>query len=414
MATTIDTRTTRPGPTTTAPDFAAVYGSHLPAVHRFVRSRVPDSAEADDVTSDVFVRAWRAWDRFDPARGPVEPWLFTIAARTVADWWRSRRPEPVDTRRATDLPVDSSAGPEPQLLQQELLIALGTALGALSDREREGLALRFAARLSSEHIGQVLGTSPAAAKQMLHRAILKLRDLTTPGVTGSAANLEAVVDDVLVRGHAAMGDSELHGLLVHAIALHETPVPDDLSNRVADCIACEERPDHGEGVGSGAGGRRGMFAGGLVGLVMYGPVCLACGMPWAAAIMGMLGLGSASLWIHEVSLVTAPIITFLAWRGYRRHRRALGFRLALVGAAILLFHTALHVGLRAASSVHPADMGGITRFLHDLGTSGWFGATDTIGGGLVLVGALIHLAHMRAWRTTQAQGIQPYLAIEKV
>ncbi len=420
MRTTTDTTTTLTQTTSNpvAPDFAQVYGDHLTAVHRFVRARVPDHAEADDVTSDVFVRAWRAWDRFDPSRGPVEPWLFTIAARTVADWWRGRRPEPVDVTGQVTLAADHDAGPEPQALREELLVALGAALGDLSDREREGLALRFAARLSSHHIAQVLGTSPDAAKQMLHRAIVKLRDLAVPGLgtLGSPADLEAVVDDVVARGHRAMHDSELHALLVHAMALHETEVPDDLSSRVADCIACDERP---EGATRGtaaattadAGSRRGMFAGGLAGLVMYGPVCLACGMPWAAAVLGMLGFGSATFWIHEVALVTAPVITFLAWRGYRRHRRAVGFRIALVGAVILLFHAALHLGLRLGSSVHPADLGSAPRFLFDLGTSSWFGTTNAIGGALVVVGALVHLALMRTWRTQQLGGVQPYLAI---
>lgn len=417
MTTTIDRpshRRARGSAPDRAPDFAEVYGEHLAGVHRFVRSRIPDRTEADDVTSDVFVRAWRAWDRFDPDRGPVAPWLFTIAARTVADWWRGRGPEPVDVAARFDV-ADGGVGPERQVLQTELLAALGAALGELSDREREGLALRFAARLSSDHIAVVLGTSPAAAKQMLHRAIVRLRDLTLPAGAdrGPVADLEAMVDDVLVRGHASLGDSDLHGLLVHAMALHEAPVPDDLSARVADCIACEERPD-ADTTDVDVESRRSLFAGGLVGLVMYGPVCLACGMPWAAALMGMLGLGSAGLWIHEASLVTAPIITFLAWRGYRRHRRALGFRLALVGAAILLVHTTMHVGLRLASNVHPTDLNDLTRALYDLGSSSWFGATDVIGGGLVMIGALVHLAHMRTWRRAQAHGVHSYVAITNV
>lgn len=410
MATSTDrTTTTRDG--ATPPDFSDVYAAQLAPVWRFVRARIPDHAEAHDVTSDVFVRAWRAWGRFDPTRGPVEPWLFTIAARAVADWHRARRPEPVDATDAATATTDGAGDPEPAALKAELLAALGDALADLSDREREGLALRFAARLSSTHVAEVLGTSPEAAKQMLHRAIGKLRDRTlgaAPRRSTTVADLEAVVDDVLARGHATLATSELHGLLVHMAALHEPAVPEDLSPRVAECISCEVETDTTTETPS----RRGVVGGGIAGLLLYGPACLACGIPWAGALLGLLGLGSAGLVVHEATLVTAPIVAWLAWRGYRRHGRPLGYRLALAGALVLLFHTGLHVGLRVAESVHPATMGSTMRFLFDTARSSWFGLTDVVGGMLVVVGALVHLVHLRAWRANEALGLQRHLVIE--
>src|SRR5438445_10670936 len=60
------------------PDFADVYREQLLPVWRYVRSRIPDRHEAEDVTSDVFARAWRSWGRFDAGRGPVAPWLLSI------------------------------------------------------------------------------------------------------------------------------------------------------------------------------------------------------------------------------------------------------------------------------------------------------------------------------------------------
>ncbi len=68
-------------------DFADVYRAQLAPVWRYVRSRVPNHHEAQDVTSEVFARAWRSWGRFDPKR-EVTPWLLRIAQRTVHDWLR--------------------------------------------------------------------------------------------------------------------------------------------------------------------------------------------------------------------------------------------------------------------------------------------------------------------------------------
>lgn len=160
------TASTTPSTTVSAPDFADVYAEHLDRVWRFVRARVPDHHEAHDVTSDVFVRAWRSWDRFDPARGAVEPWLFTIAHRTVTDWYRRRRSEPVGPDQLEG--ADAAAGPEGEALRDELLVQLGRALETLQPRERDALALRFAARLTSAHIARVLGTTEGAAKMMVH------------------------------------------------------------------------------------------------------------------------------------------------------------------------------------------------------------------------------------------------------
>jgi RNA polymerase sigma-70 factor (ECF subfamily) len=70
------------------PDFADVYQGQLASVWRYVRSRVPNHHEAEDVTSEVFARAWRSWGRFDPRRGGIAPWLLRIAQRTVQDWLR--------------------------------------------------------------------------------------------------------------------------------------------------------------------------------------------------------------------------------------------------------------------------------------------------------------------------------------
>lgn len=138
-------------PEATSIDYADVYRDQVDAVWRFVRSRVPTHHDAHDVTADVFVRAWRAWDRFDPARGAVEPWLFTIARRTVADWWRKQ--QRTGPNRSGRLEVAEPAAIEDGLVRAELLGGLAVALAGLSQRERDALALRFAAQLSMRHIG---------------------------------------------------------------------------------------------------------------------------------------------------------------------------------------------------------------------------------------------------------------------
>jgi len=157
---------------------AEVYEQHLASVWRYVRARVPDHADAEDATSEVFARAARGWDRYDPAKGAVGAWLAGIAHHVVADWWR---------RRSTEGPVDDAEHPDTAAPQEDQPDQIAEArvdaeevrrhLHVLTDRERDALALRFGSDLSSAEVGAVLGISDAGARMLVHRAVAKLREV---------------------------------------------------------------------------------------------------------------------------------------------------------------------------------------------------------------------------------------------
>lgn len=160
-----------------AEDLAEVYAEHLAPVWRFVRARVPSHTDAEDVTSEVFTRAVRAWGRYDEQRGSVGAWLLGIAQHVVADWWRRRGREV--SWDQIDVPAEPSSASEPD--PEEL--ALGRAareelrsnLGSLTDKERDAVALRFRAGLKAAEVGAALGVSETAARMLVYRAVKKLR-----------------------------------------------------------------------------------------------------------------------------------------------------------------------------------------------------------------------------------------------
>lgn len=157
---------------------AGVYEQHLASVWRYVRARVPDHADAEDATSEVFARAARGWHRYDASKGSVGAWLAGIAHHVVADWWRGR---------AMEEPVADPPSPAPNADPNEAVDARIDAarvhehLGALTDRERDALALRFAAGLDSTEVGAVLGISDAGARMLVYRAVNKLRAVMSDG-----------------------------------------------------------------------------------------------------------------------------------------------------------------------------------------------------------------------------------------
>ena len=165
---------------TAAGGFAEVYAEHVTPVWRYVRLRLPTDVDAEDVTSQVFERAMRSWDRFDPTRGSIGGWLVGIARHTVADWWR---------RAGRELPTDlSPAGggareqvaeddPESEVLRRLSGDEVRRRLGHLTAREREAVALRFGSELNSTEIAAVLGVTPSAARMLVHRAVRRLREV---------------------------------------------------------------------------------------------------------------------------------------------------------------------------------------------------------------------------------------------
>jgi RNA polymerase sigma-70 factor (ECF subfamily) len=78
------------------PDAAlrAAYDAHGPELYRFARRALGDDGQAEDAVQEAFVRAWRASDRYDPARASQRTWLFAILRNVVIDQVRARRSRP--------------------------------------------------------------------------------------------------------------------------------------------------------------------------------------------------------------------------------------------------------------------------------------------------------------------------------
>ena len=153
--------------------FEALYRSSRDDVYAYVAGLLRDRGAAEEVTATAFERAYRKRARFDPRRGSGRAWLFGIARNAALDELRRRK-------RHTELaaePIDlDELGAQEDAEQREARLLLTTALGELSPRERELVALKFFAGLSNAEIGAVVGISESNAGTRLHRTLEKLRE----------------------------------------------------------------------------------------------------------------------------------------------------------------------------------------------------------------------------------------------
>lgn len=158
-----------------AGDFSAIYDEHVWRVFGFFAYRTHGRADAEDLTQQTFERAFRSWGRYDPSQASVETWLIAIARNLLIDHYRadrSARSEPLD-----DVDADrQTLLAEPETPELGLEPDLERALAALSDRERDLIALRFGGDLSGPEIAALTGLSLANVQQILSRSLRRMRD----------------------------------------------------------------------------------------------------------------------------------------------------------------------------------------------------------------------------------------------
>jgi RNA polymerase sigma-70 factor (ECF subfamily) len=171
---------------------------------------------AEDLTQEVFMRVYRARNRYVPG-AKFSTWLFTIAGNVASNALRtkSRRkevnlaPRPNDSApQSLDAVALAASGlmPTRQLDKAELCNAVQQAVGSLSDRQRMAVLLAKFEHMSYVDIGAVMDMSPQAVKSLLSRARTNLRESLQPYLDRGAP-ISGLTSDSTNDSHAAAGES---------------------------------------------------------------------------------------------------------------------------------------------------------------------------------------------------------------
>jgi len=158
-------------------DFEAWFHEFRPVVYRYVRFRVATREVAEDITSEVFLKALRAFRRYDASRASPRTWLLRIARNAVTDHLRSLRRRSslhVSLDRVPDLVADQPSQEE-RILREERIQALLNAAATLKVADQEVLSLRYGAGLTNQEIAEALGITDNAVAVRIHRALARLR-----------------------------------------------------------------------------------------------------------------------------------------------------------------------------------------------------------------------------------------------
>jgi RNA polymerase sigma-70 factor (ECF subfamily) len=155
------------------PAFEELYREYVNRVYAFLRSQLGNAQDAEDVTSQVFMKAYEAYGRYEARHETPTAWLFRIARNAALDHHRKAgRKERLE--RAVSREAVPSA--DPQVLAEERILyrELLDAVARMPARHREVLGLRHSG-LSFLEVGRLMECSEEAAKMLYHRAVRALR-----------------------------------------------------------------------------------------------------------------------------------------------------------------------------------------------------------------------------------------------
>jgi RNA polymerase sigma-70 factor (ECF subfamily) len=155
-------------------EFGALYDRHFQQIYRFVYSRVREQTAAEDVTSEVFIKALKAMPRYQETGRPFAAWLYQIAVNAIADRYRTLRP----THALDDFHDLSVGGPaiEEQAAQRDEIRRIWRLVEELPLQQRTALVLKFQEDMKIEDIAVAMGKTPGAVKLLIHRGVSRLRE----------------------------------------------------------------------------------------------------------------------------------------------------------------------------------------------------------------------------------------------
>jgi RNA polymerase sigma-70 factor, ECF subfamily len=166
-------------------DFSELYRAHLKDVYSYAYYRVGNHHDAEDLTEQTFLQAYRHYERAvaESDGRPLRPWLIRIAHNLAANLYRdrSRKPqtpiEDTDTLRTTHTTEDLVEG-------RDELARILEGVKELPDDRREALIMRFALGMDNREIARAMGKTDGATKVLLHRAIKQLEEIVATRQSG--------------------------------------------------------------------------------------------------------------------------------------------------------------------------------------------------------------------------------------
>lgn len=148
-------------------------------IYRLVCYKVGNSEDAQELTQDTFLRAFRSLERYQDTGASFKTYLGRIALNLVTDFWRKkgRAPQIVDIAEYQEPLSDSAAKPDEAAISAEQQQEIVGLISSLPNDQRQAVELRIVAGLSVREAANIMGKTEPALKMLQQRALKNLRKL---------------------------------------------------------------------------------------------------------------------------------------------------------------------------------------------------------------------------------------------
>lgn len=156
-------------------DCGFIYTQYRDKVFGFVRSKLFNRTEAEDVVQTVFLKVYSNLDKYDETKASLSTWIYTITRNTVYDYLKEKRDHPV--LELFENTVDSEEEPDDLILNNETLEELACALQKLPQDQRDIIILIYYKNLNRRKVAQMFGMTYGQLRYLHDKAMKRLGEL---------------------------------------------------------------------------------------------------------------------------------------------------------------------------------------------------------------------------------------------
>jgi RNA polymerase sigma-70 factor, ECF subfamily len=154
---------------------AGIYDRYAPAIYRYLYRYLGDAAQAEDLTSEVFMRLVQVLNTPRAPRDHLQGWLFRVAHNLATDWYR--REARMVSVNVEDVSLSVGSSPQELAVEHQTRQHLRSALRELTPEQQQVILLRFGEGLRVKEVSRMMGKSEGAIKILQHRGLKRLRKI---------------------------------------------------------------------------------------------------------------------------------------------------------------------------------------------------------------------------------------------
>lgn len=154
--------------------FGLLYDHYMPQIFRFIYLKVSHREEAEDLTHQVFMKAWQNITNYEEQGFPFSSWLYQISRNQVIDYYRQKKPQLDIELVKENLFIDTLPDTDQKLEFNKII----KTLNKLTQEQKDVIIMHFINDQSIKEIANILKKSEGAIRLLQHRALNRLKKIT--------------------------------------------------------------------------------------------------------------------------------------------------------------------------------------------------------------------------------------------